>query len=108
MTQQDEMNDIAKAQTKEAEELAELFRYLTASPAWTKFKELGEKHVQVRMTQVMTKSDAELKSLNPPTNIDRLCGEACGIRLALSLPELYLISEENLNGLETENSSTNG
>lgn len=106
MNPSQELLDIAKIQAQEYKELSELFLLLTASPAWNKLKELAEKQVQVRMTQVMTQSDFELRQLNPPTNVDRLCGEACGIRLVLQFPETFLTAMEKPNGLESETEST--
>ncbi len=92
----DDLEQFAKDQLKDIDEIAELLSDLTSRPGWVRLKELVEKQVQERMTTVMTSSDLQLRLVNPPTTVERLCGEAAGMRLAMSIPETFLTAHEDM------------
>jgi len=94
--QRDELEQIAKDQSKEIAEITEMLTDLTSRAGWGRLKELVEKQVQVRMTQVMTSSELQLRLVDPPTTTERLLGEACGLRLAMSLAETFLTAQEDM------------
>jgi hypothetical protein len=97
-----EQQQTIRAEAKKNAELVDQMRMLTSLPAWNTFRELVERHLHSRVERVLLASNEELKQETPPTTVERVAGEATGLRLALRLPQMILDAAPETKGEDDE------
>lgn len=102
----EEQEKLVRAEQKEQQELADLFRVLTAHPAWSKYVDIVGKQILTRRNAVIYNSAIELEKGDSPTTVERLCGEIVGLELALKLPSTFIEAEEYQHANSSSDQST--